>query len=103
MSDTLNYIFNADEFLRGSGYLGTFQKNTLILNTLVLCDKAKNVSFDIDTNKQTINVVLYFKRWKMLFLNRNKIIQRLSSFYKDYLPSYSFKINFDIWQKNKKT
>lgn len=94
-------ILMSDEFLREFGYLGDFQLNVLVIETLCIAKELKNVSFNVDKNKKYIEATLYLSFWGLLLYNKQKIINRLSEFYSEYLPAYKFKIVFKKYRVKK--
>lgn len=95
-SENNKFLTSADSWLRNSGIMSDFHKNQLILYSLLIADTANDAELVIDTKKMNIDVFLYYSRWKLFFIRKQKLIDNLMFFYKQNFPSWSFNIELKI-------
>lgn len=85
-----------DDWLRKQGVVSDFTLNTIIVFVYSNFPQIKNVDIDLDKQNNRIYIKLYASVWTilawMLFRQRQKLIDLVFNWVKDYIPTYKVSV-----------
>lgn len=100
--ESLEQVFAAgDAWLRKYGMVTSIAHNAIVANLYVNFSKVRYLEYFLpeDTTRRKVWVVLYVPFWKMLFTNRDRMIDDVIAFLRDYLNDYDIKVELKRYKK----
>jgi hypothetical protein len=104
----LDYIFSfhqkifaaGDRWLMERGIITPIAHNNIVLN-LYAATGVPYLEYFINPERKTLEVILYQKRWKLLFFGGKKIYNQAYQLLNEYLLDYTIRVHVDIFKKKK--
>lgn len=100
--DNLEQVFAAgDAWLRRYGMVTGVQHNSVVLNLYMAFPKVRYVEYFLpkDQTKRKVLVQLYFPFWKLVFMNKDKMIDDVIFFLREYLNDYEVRVELKRYKK----
>lgn len=90
-----------DAWLRGHGVLSKIAHNAIVANLYVNFPKVRYLEYFLpeDTERKKVWVRLYVPFWKLLFSRRERMIDNVIVFLRDYLKDYDIKVELKRYKK----
>jgi hypothetical protein len=98
--DLEQIIAAGDRWLLDKGIITPLAHNNIVLN-LYASTKVPFLEYFINIERKTLEVILYQKRWKLLFFGSKRIIQTAQQLLQEYLIDYEIKVKSKIYKKRK--
>jgi len=105
--DELTSVFSEQEFaagdawLRSHGILASIQHNAIVANLYVNFPKVQYLEYFLpeDTSRRKVWVILYVPFWKLLFANRDRMVDDVIMFLREYLRDFDIKVELKRYKK----
>lgn len=101
-SDSLAEIFASGEaWLRKYGIVSSIAHNSIVSNLYVNFPKVRYLEYFIpdDSSKRRVWVILYVPTWKLLFTKKERMIDEVIDFLREYLDGYDIKVELKRYKK----
>ena len=97
----LEQLFAAgDAWLRKYGIVSPVQHNAIVLNLYMAFPKCRYVEYFMTRPpERKIHVILHFPFFRLLFSNRDKIVDDAIGFLKEYLHEYTITVELKRYRK----
>lgn len=100
--DDLEQVFAAgDSWLRKYGIVTPIAHNSIVLNLYGAFPKVRYLEYFLpeDSSRRKVWVILYVPFWKLLFTNREKMIDSVIDFLREYLFDYEINVELKRYKK----
>lgn len=100
--EDLDQLFAAgDAWLRKFGIVSPIAHNAVVLNLYAAFPKVKYLEYFLpeDGSRRKVWVILYVPLLKLLFVNRNKMVDDVIEFLKEYLHDYDIQVELKRYKK----
>lgn len=105
--DDLDQVLNeqtfaaGDAWLRNHGVIASIAHNAIVANLYVNFPKVRYLEYFLpeDSARKRVWVRLYVPFWKLLFLNRDKMMDDVIDFLRSYLANYDVKVELKRYKK----
>lgn len=101
--EELGQLFSAgDAWLRKHGMVTSIQHNSIVSNLYVNFPKVRYLEYFLpeDGTNRKVWVRLYVPFWKLLFLNRERMVDDVIGFLREYLVDYDIKVELKRYKKD---
>jgi len=99
---SLDQLFAAgDAWLRKYGMVTGIAHNAIVMNLYVAFPKVKYLEYFLpeSTENRKVWVILYVPLWRLLFMNRDKMVEDVIFFLREYLDSYDIRVELKRYKK----
>ena len=100
--EELNQVISAGmSWLQKYGIISSVSHNNIVLNIYSAFPKVRYLEYFLpeDTSRRKVWIVLYVPLWKLIFINRERMVDDVVDFLREYLDNYDIHVQLRRYKK----